>query len=163
MQAAAACYDRHAGFHRDIHNYIEGVFTIAEEAISRFQDVKTERGFVDYDDLEQLALRALDDPAVAERLDEELELLLVDEFQDTNPMQLALFMKLARFAREVIFVGDVKQAIFGFRGADPGLGPPRTRSSGGPWVPSRDARFLLAFATGASAVPERSVCRCIRA
>ena len=119
--AAASCYDRHAGFHRDIRSYIEGVFTIAGEAISRFQDLKTERGLVDYDDLEHLALRALDDPLVVERLDEELELLLVDEFQDTNPMQLALFMKLARFAREVIFVGDVKQAIFSFRGADPHL------------------------------------------
>ena len=47
--------------------------------------------------------------------------MLVDEFQDTNPMQLALFMKFARFAGEVVFVGDVKQAIFGFRGSDPEL------------------------------------------
>ena len=121
VQTAASYYDRHAGFHRDIRHYIEGVFAIAREAISRFQDLKKERGLVDYDDLEQITLRAVDDPAVAERLGEELELLLVDEFQDTNPMQLALFMKLARFAREVVFVGDVKQAIFGFRGADPDL------------------------------------------
>ena len=121
VQAAAHCYDRHAGFHRAIRSYIEGVFTIAGEAISRFQELKTERGLVNYDDLEHLALHALDHPSVVERLDEELELLLVDEFQDTNPMQLALFMKLARFAREVIFVGDVKQAIFSFRGADPDL------------------------------------------
>ena len=97
------------------------MFAIAGEALSRFQAIKTERGLIDYEDMEQLALRALDEPAVAERLDDELELLLVDEFQDTNPMQLALFMKLARFAREVIFVGDVKQAIYGFRGSDPEL------------------------------------------
>ena len=121
VQAAAACYDRHVGFHRAIRSYIEGVFTIAGEAIVRFQELKTERGLVDYDDLEHLTLHALDNPTVVGRLDEELELLLVDEFQDTNPMQLALFMKLARFAREVIFVGDVKQAIFSFRGADPDL------------------------------------------
>ena len=121
VQAAAACYDRHTRFHRAIRSYIEGVFTIAGEAISRFEDLKTERGLLDYDDLEHLTLHALDNPTVVGRLDEELELLLVDEFQDTNPMQLALFMKLARFAREVIFVGDVKQAIFSFRGADPDL------------------------------------------
>ena len=119
--AAASCYDRHGGFQRDIRSYIEGVFAIAGEAIDRFQELKTERGLVDYDDMEQLALRALDNSAVAERLDEEVDFLLVDEFQDTNPMQLALFMKLARFARGAIFVGDVKQAIFGFRGADPEL------------------------------------------
>ena len=121
VRDAASAYDRHLGFHADIRGYIEGVFAIAGEALAYFQALKTERGLVDYDDMEQLALRALDDPAVAERLSDEVDLLLVDEFQDTNPMQLALFMKLARLAHEVVFVGDVKQAIFGFRGSDPGL------------------------------------------
>ena len=121
VRAAASSYDSHSGFHADIRGYIEGVFTIAGETLSRFQRLKTERGLVDYEDMEQLALSALDEPAVAECLREEVELLLVDEFQDTNPMQLALFMKLARFAREAVFVGDMKQAIFGFRGSDPRL------------------------------------------
>ena len=121
VRAAAACYDRHAGFHADIRGYIEGVFAIAGESLDRFQSLKTARGLVDYPDMEQLMLRALDKPAVAERLGEEVALLLVDEFQDTNPMQLALFMKFARLASEVVFVGDVKQAIFGFRGSDPEL------------------------------------------
>ena len=121
VRAAAACYDRHADFHADIRGYIEGVFAIAGETLERFQSLKTARGLVDYPDMEQLMLRALDEPPVAERLGEEVALLLVDEFQDTNPMQLALFMKFARFASEVVFVGDVKQAIFGFRGSDPEL------------------------------------------
>ena len=121
VRAAAALYDRHADFQADARRYIEGVFAIAGETLARFQDLKTARGLVDYPDMEQLVLHALDEPAVAERLREDLELLLVDEFQDTNPMQLALFMKIARFASEAIFVGDVKQAIFGFRGSDPEL------------------------------------------
>lgn len=121
VRSAAASYDRHAGFHADIREYIQSAYAIAAEALSRFQALKTERGLIDYDDMEQLTLRALDVPAVSERLSDEVELLLVDEFQDTNLMQLALFMKLARFAREVVFVGDVKQAIFGFRGSDPEL------------------------------------------
>ena len=121
VRAAADCYDRHLDFHADIRGYIEGVFAIAGETLDRFQELKTARGLVDYPDMEQLMLRALDKPAVAERLSEEVRLLLVDEFQDTNPMQLALFMKFARFAGEVFFVGDVKQAIFGFRGSDPEL------------------------------------------
>ena len=121
VRAAAACYDRHADFHADIRGYIEGVFAIAGETLDRFQSLKTARGLVDYPDMEQLMLRALEVSTVAERLGEEVELLLVDEFQDTNPMQLALFMKFARFASGVVFVGDVKQAIFGFRGSDPEL------------------------------------------
>ena len=121
VRAAASRYDRHPGFHADVCSYVEGVFGIAGETLDRFQAVKSERGLIDYSDMEQLALHALDDPAVAERLHDELELLLVDEFQDTNPLQLGLFMKLASFARMVIFVGDVKQAIYGFRGSDPRL------------------------------------------
>ena len=121
VRVAAASYDRHIDFHADIRGYIEDVFVIAGETLDRFQELKTARGLVDYPDMEQLMLRALDEPAVAERLSDEVRLLLVDEFQDTNPMQLALFMKFARFAGEVIFVGDVKQAIFGFRGSDPAL------------------------------------------
>lgn len=121
VRAAAARYDSHADFQSDVRAYIGGVFSIAGETLSRFQNLKTARGLVDYPDMEQLVLHALDEPAVAERLREDLDLLLVDEFQDTNPMQLALFMKIARFASEAIFVGDVKQAIFGFRGSDPEL------------------------------------------
>ena len=45
----------------------------------------------------------------------------MDEFQDTSPIQLALFMQLATCARETVWVGDVKQAIYGFRNSDPAL------------------------------------------
>jgi ATP-dependent exoDNAse (exonuclease V) beta subunit len=58
---------------------------------------------------------------VTETLREELQLLMVDEFQDTSPIQLALFLKLSQLADEVIWVGDIKQSIYGFRGSDPTL------------------------------------------
>src|SRR5699024_1774271 len=48
-------------------------------------------------------------------------LLAVDEFQDSSPIQLAIFMELAELVDEVVWVGDRKQAIYGFRGADPEL------------------------------------------
>jgi len=121
VRAAAEVYDRHPDFHADIRAYIEEAYRIAGAALVRFQEIKTERGLIDFGDMEQKLLAALDVPAVRERLAAELELLLVDEFQDTNPMQLAIFMKLAALADKVIFVGDVKQAIYGFRGCDPEL------------------------------------------
>jgi ATP-dependent exoDNAse (exonuclease V) beta subunit len=43
---------------------------------------------------------------------------MVDEFQDTSPIQLALFLRLTQFAKQVYWVGDIKQAIYGFRGSD---------------------------------------------
>src|SRR5262249_6487360 len=105
VREAAMRYEVHPEFRADIRRYIELVHSIAARALDRFQALKTERGLIDFTDMEQLTLRALDNPLVAERLADELELLLVDEFQDTNPMQLALFVKLARFAKRVIFVG----------------------------------------------------------
>ncbi len=63
----------------------------------------------------------LNQDQVQRQLQDEIELLMVDEFQDTSPIQLAIFLKLADFASEKVWVGDPKQAIYGFRGTDPEL------------------------------------------
>jgi ATP-dependent helicase/nuclease subunit A len=88
--------------------------------------LKRARGALDFDDLE---LRAHDllagNPAVRDAWTQRLELLMVDEFQDTNPRQLAL---LALIERDNLFtVGDELQSIYSFRHADPELF--RTRRS----------------------------------
>ena len=118
---AASRYDVHPRFHEDLRAYTESTFEIAARALERFAELKKRAGLIDFGDMEQLMLRALDDPRVAARLGDEIEVLLVDEFQDTNPLQLALFVKLAGLADRAIFVGDVKQAIYGFRGCDQAL------------------------------------------
>ena len=118
---AASRYDVHPRFHEDLRTYTESAFEIAARALERFAELKKRAGLIDFGDMEQLMLRALDDPRVAARLGDEIEVLLVDEFQDTNPLQLALFVKLAGLADRAIFVGDVKQAIYGFRGCDQAL------------------------------------------
>ena len=87
----------------------------------RLRTAKRQLGAIDFTDQERLLLDLLDDPGVAQTLSEELDLLMVDEFQDTSPIQLALFLKLAALATEVVWVGDVKQAIYGFRGSDTAL------------------------------------------
>ena len=121
IQSEAAKYESHPAFHRDLRGYTESLFDIAADTLERFQNAKRERGLIDFTDMEQLVLQALDEDAVRTRLDDEIGLLLVDEFQDTNPMQLALFLKFAALADKAIFVGDVKQAIYEFRGCDPTL------------------------------------------
>ena len=121
VQSAATRYASHPAFHGDLRGYTQGLFDVAADTLERFQAAKLERGLIDFNDMERLALHALDHDAVRERLEDEIQLLLVDEFQDTNPMQLALFMKLAALADKAIFVGDVKQAIYEFRGCDPTL------------------------------------------
>jgi ATP-dependent exoDNAse (exonuclease V) beta subunit len=72
-------------------------------------------------DQEVLALKLLRRPGVQEMLREQVDLVLVDEFQDTSPLQLGIFLELSRLAPRSVWVGDQKQAIYGFRGTDPGL------------------------------------------
>jgi len=108
----------HPRLHEDIGACIHAVFRIAGDALSCYRKQKLERGLVDFADQEVLLLEGLEQPGVSEALQERLDLLLVDEFQDTSPVQLALFLKLSALARETFWVGDVKQAIYGFRGGD---------------------------------------------
>ncbi|MDY0002415.1 MAG: UvrD-helicase domain-containing protein [Polyangia bacterium] len=82
---------------------------------------KRERGLVDFIDLESLLLELLSRPYLRESLSAEISLVSVDEFQDTSPLQLAIFRRLAEIADESRWVGDPKQAIYGFRGTDPEL------------------------------------------
>lgn len=121
IAAAAGRYEAHPRLRDDLTTYLEVIFSVAARALDTYARRKRELGVVDFVDQEHIFLGLLDKPAVMAALSEELELLLVDEFQDTSPIQLALFMRLASIARETVWVGDVKQAIYGFRGSDTAL------------------------------------------
>jgi ATP-dependent exoDNAse (exonuclease V) beta subunit len=118
---AAGRHAAHPELHRDVRVYLQGLFELGQAVLGEFSERKRELGQIDFVDQERLLLGVLDHTEVQATLAEELDLLLVDEFQDTSPIQLALFLKLARLAREVVWVGDVKQAIYSFRGSDAAL------------------------------------------
>ncbi len=111
----------HPRLRGDLKRLITLVFDIAARGIGAYQDHKRGLGAVDFVDQEALALDLLRRPDVREALAGQLDLVLVDEFQDTSPLQLAIFLELAALARESVWVGDQKQAIYGFRGTDPAL------------------------------------------
>ena len=117
----AMSHDEHPQFHADIEAFINGIFEVAIEALQEYEQYKKSRGLIDYIDMELQVKRLLDHPDVQQVLEEELDLLMVDEFQDTSPIQLEIFYKLSRFAKYSVWVGDPKQSIYGFRGADPKL------------------------------------------
>ncbi|MDP1657112.1 MAG: UvrD-helicase domain-containing protein [Hylemonella sp.] len=100
--------------------------------IDEFAALKRERGWVDMNDVERAALHQLSDPVlggwVQERLDARTRHLLIDEFQDTNPLQWqALHAWLSAYAGagggaeapSLFIVGDPKQSIYRFRRAEP--------------------------------------------
>lgn len=118
IAALAGRAAEHPRLHDDLRRYLELMFSLAARALGNYQATKQELGALDFADQEHLLLGLLDHPEVSAVLADELDLLMVDEFQDTSPIQLALFLKLARFAKKVYWVGDIKQAIYGFRGSD---------------------------------------------
>ncbi len=103
--------------------------------LDEFEALKRARGLVDMNDLERGALALLSDAPLAgwvqERLDTQIRHLLIDEFQDTSPLQWhALYAWLAGYVGagggasgqrppSVFIVGDPKQSIYRFRRAEP--------------------------------------------
>jgi ATP-dependent exoDNAse (exonuclease V) beta subunit len=79
---------------------------------------KKRAGYLDFTDQESLLYELLAKDSIGAQLKENLKLIVVDEFQDTNPIQLALFTRLAQLAETSYWVGDLKQTIYEFRGSD---------------------------------------------
>jgi len=88
-------------------------------ACDRYEALKRERNGLDYDDLEAKALALLrNHPPVRQRWQREVRAILVDEFQDTNGRQRDLVRLLNGDGGKRFLVGDAKQSIYRFRGAD---------------------------------------------
>ncbi|MGE3458673.1 MAG: UvrD-helicase domain-containing protein, partial [Kofleriaceae bacterium] len=90
---------------------------------ARIGSDKAERGLFDYDDMLELVWDALRGPRggeLAARLRERTPWAMIDEFQDTDPIQWSIFRTVWMHAgaKSLTIVGDPKQAIYGFRGAD---------------------------------------------
>ncbi len=93
-----------------------------------YYQAKNRRNVVDFSDLEHMAIRLLENEGeaseIARGLRNRFAELLVDEYQDINPVQERIIMLLAPQKQEIsqlFMVGDVKQSIYRFRMADPGL------------------------------------------
>ena len=92
--------------------------------LARITADKSELGQFDYDDMLELVWEALRDdrrgPELAARLRTRMPWAMIDEFQDTDPVQWDIFRTIWVHpeAKGLTIVGDPKQAIYGFRGAD---------------------------------------------
>lgn len=83
-----------------------------------FAAEKKKMEVIDFNDMEHFAYELLQNPMVKHEVTNKFNMILVDEFQDTNDLQESI---IASFAREnnVFRVGDIKQSIYGFRQAKP--------------------------------------------
>ena len=98
---------------------LDELLDIARQVDRAFSRMKREAAALDSNDLVRLALQALDDPAIARRYESRFRLVMVDEFQDTDALQIAIVRHLAGPGmRYLCTVGDAQQSIYRFRGAD---------------------------------------------
>lgn len=88
-------------------------------AYSLYQRLLREAGALDYDDLLLETLRILEDIPEDGQQRKGFSYLLIDEFQDINPLQYRLVREWGRGGRELFVIGDPDQSIYGFRGCDP--------------------------------------------
>ncbi len=78
-----------------------------------------ENNLVDFDDLILLTYKILDqNPELAKEVSQKYQYIMIDEYQDTNELQLQLLFKLASAHNNVCVVGDDDQSIYGWRGAN---------------------------------------------
>jgi len=112
--------------------YTSELLALVARIERRLDEQKRQRSVLDFDDLQVRTLRLLEErPEVLRRAAARYRFFLVDEFQDTNGLQRDLLAKLALGNREtakkeptqatranLFIVGDRKQSIYGFRGAD---------------------------------------------
>lgn len=90
---------------------------LVSEFSSKYAALKESAGVLDFEDLQVLTLRLLEcRPDVVGRCNERFKVVMVDEFQDTDALQLRLVELVA--GHNLCTVGDEMQSIYGFRGAD---------------------------------------------
>jgi ATP-dependent exoDNAse (exonuclease V) beta subunit len=96
---------------------LEALQKLTREFARRYRQLKRDRRVLDFDDLQEAVVRAFDEhPAMAARYRAQFDLLMIDEFQDTNDLQMRVLAPLR--SENLCVVGDERQSIYGFRYAD---------------------------------------------
>ena len=106
----------------DEHEYPKYAFGYFAEVVARvypiYQKRLGENNALDFDDLIMETVRLFENGQVLEKYQNQLQFILIDEYQDTNKAQYILSKLLAQKHGNIFVVGDMSQAIYSFRGAD---------------------------------------------
>lgn len=136
VMAAAGNLPEHPGPLKQALDHVQALLRTAQDCLGSYALEKHQRGLLDYQDMLALAHDLLlNNRIVREALVERVGCLIIDEFQDTNPLQFALLWMMQQAGLPTLVVGDLKQAIMGFQGADPRLMEQLARQSPGDCQP----------------------------
>ena len=116
---AAGKLSVHPGPLNDALQHIDCLINGVLENLATYQSTKEQAGLVDYGDMVHLANGMLaDHPQWLDEIASGYDCLIIDEFQDTNPLQYALLSQFQASSKYTFIVGDLKQSIMGFQGSD---------------------------------------------
>ena len=101
-----------------IERYIDTIFRLAIKWKKDYEEFKRKRCLLDFGDLLQKFYELLQKEEVVEDIKSRYKVALVDEFQDCSPLQVKSFERLSELMERSVWVGDIKQAIYGFRGTN---------------------------------------------
>ena len=98
--------------------YIRLIFDLAQRWKENFAQFKRDKNLLDYNDMEKYMRLLMMNKDIAGEISQSYRYLFVDEFQDSSPIQVKIFDALSDLMEHSYWVGDYKQAIYGFRGSD---------------------------------------------
>ncbi len=125
------------------------LLALVRDYSAAFAAEKLRLGLLDFSDLEHMALRLLTEAdrktpsPLGRELSSRFDEILVDEYQDCNQVQERIFFAVSREGTNVTMVGDVKQSIYRFRLADPGLFLQKYAAYADEPAPGQGRRILL--------------------
>jgi len=102
-----------------ILEYLSIFIKLLKNFIKNYNSLKEKNNLIDFNDLNRLILKLLDFEDVKHELQAKYKYIFVDEYQDVNPLQDEIITCLTSEQTKLFMVGDVKQSIYGFRGASP--------------------------------------------
>lgn len=100
----------------DAKEFMRVVMRVVEEFDREYERLKKRENKIDFADLSKYAVKLLKDESRAEEIRQKFSLVFVDEYQDINPLQEEILLKITD--GNLFMVGDIKQSIYAFRNAD---------------------------------------------
>lgn len=102
-------------------------YKIMERFNRRYTEEKRNRRIIDFNDMEKLACKILEDESISQECKSNYLRVFIDEYQDTNPIQELIISRIST-DNNLFCVGDLKQSIYRFRSSDPMLFAQRSRN-----------------------------------
>lgn len=120
-----------------IHQSIQALVEVVKRFNVAFSTYKRQKKVLDFNDLEHFALDILKDSNTATTIQSRYQEVMVDEYQDINPLQETILTHVSN-GHNMFMVGDIKQSIYGFRLADPDLFGQKYKVIYQPWHEATD-------------------------